>query len=330
MLGLRGVRHMKIVSIAALAILGLGALPASAQPIISAKSGTISDVMGKVYLGNQLIEPSLTRFPDVKENAVLRTTEGRAEVLLPPGVFFRLGESGSFRMITNRLIDTRLELLTGSAILEADQIVKDTNVTVVAGNAAVTFSKAGLYRFDMQPPRLKVFKGFADVEIGGRNIAVSTGRRLDLDGAASVQKFDTEDTDALDNWNQRRSEYVAQANVSAANYARQNGLALMDNSWMWNPYLGMYTFLPCTGLMYSPYGYMFWSPVTVGRIYYNPPPVLQTGRFGRPAGAPGTPSGYSGTLGSRSSGMAATRSGSPGPMPSGAASMGRGGAGGHR
>jgi len=101
-------------------ILALSAIPALAQPVISAKSGLISYVEGKVYLGDQIVEPSPTRFPDVKENAVVRTAEGRAEVLLTPGVVLRLGENGSFKMLTNRLIDTRLELLTGSAVVEAD------------------------------------------------------------------------------------------------------------------------------------------------------------------------------------------------------------------
>ena len=47
------------------------------------------------------------------------TEEGLAEVLLPPGFTLRLGENSSIRMITNRLIDTRVELSTGSAIVDA-------------------------------------------------------------------------------------------------------------------------------------------------------------------------------------------------------------------
>src|ERR1700694_1665074 len=122
---------MKPVWIAVLtvAILALGAIPAAAQPVISAKSGLISSVDGKVYLGDQLVEPSSTHFPDIKENTVVRTEEGRAEVLLTPGVVLRIGENASFKMITNRLIDTRLELLAGSGVVEADEIAKDTNVT---------------------------------------------------------------------------------------------------------------------------------------------------------------------------------------------------------
>ena len=93
-------------------------------------------------------KPNSAVFPEVKENQQLKTEEGRAEVLLTPGVFLRLGENSSFRMITNRLIDTRLEFLSGAAIVEAEDIGKDNSVTVVYGDATVHPLKKGIYRFD--------------------------------------------------------------------------------------------------------------------------------------------------------------------------------------
>src|SRR5438552_2866779 len=126
----------------ALCALTLGALTASAQPVISAKAGTIALIEGKVFVGDQAVEPSLTKFPDVKENTVLRTEEGRAEVLLTPGIVLHIGENSSFKMVTNRLIDTRLELLTGSAIVDAVEIAKDTSVTLVCKDGTVAINKA--------------------------------------------------------------------------------------------------------------------------------------------------------------------------------------------
>ena len=207
-------------------ILALSVIPALAQPVISAKSGVISYVEGKVYLGDQIVEPSPTRFPDVKENAVVRTAEGRAEVLLTPGVVLRLGENSSFKMLTNRLIDTRLNLLTGSAVVEADEIAKDTNVTLVCKDGTVSLDKKGLYRFDTAPARIKVFDGLASVQVAGQNILVAAGKMLSLGGeVASVEKFDKEDTDSLDNWSKRRGELVAMANVSAAKQVHDSGCA---------------------------------------------------------------------------------------------------------
>ena len=53
--------------------------------------------------------------------------------------------------------------------------------------------------------------------------------------------------------------------------------------WAFNPYFGMYTYVPCNGRYASPYGFVFWSPLTVGRVY-APRPVYAPG-FGNGAGA---------------------------------------------
>ena len=287
---------------------------------LGSKSGLISYVEGKVYLGDQLVEPSPTRFPDVKENAVVRTAEGRAEVLLTPGVVLRLGENSSFKMITNRLIDTRLELLTGSAVVEADEIAKDTNVTLVSKDGTVSLGKKGLYRFDTAPARLKVFEGLASAQVAGQNFEVAGGKMLGLGGTiASVEKFNKEDTDSLDNWSRRRGELVAMANVSAAKQVHDSGCAGFSfvtpvstsqpcpadpcaPGWRYNPWFGVITYIPCGGGAWSPYGYRYWSPGMVTRAFYAPPPSFGNRGLGGFGGGPSyqtmgpTSGGYSGTV----------------------------------
>src|SRR5215469_7081785 len=128
-------------------VLALVTLPVAAQPVISAKSGVVSYTEGSVKLADQAIEATATSFPEVKEKSVLRSEEGRAEVLLTMGVILRMGDNASLTIITNRLIDTRMELLGGSHIIEADEIQKDNNLTVLAKESTVLISKRGLYRF---------------------------------------------------------------------------------------------------------------------------------------------------------------------------------------
>src|SRR4051812_18635227 len=147
------------------AVLTLGAIPALAQPVISAKSGVVSYVMGKVMVGDQAVEPSETKLTEIKENAILRTEEGRAEVLLTLGTILRTGENASFKMITNRLIDTRLELLSGSHIVEVAEVSKDNNLTIVAKEATVVINKKGLYRFDVDQSQIKVYDGVLGVQM---------------------------------------------------------------------------------------------------------------------------------------------------------------------
>lgn len=348
---------MKPIRIAGLLTIGLafGAVSAYAQPVIGAKSGVVNIAEGKVYLADQLLELQPTQFPDIKENAILRTEEGRAEVLLTPGVFLRVWENSSFKMISNRLIDTRIELLSGSAIIEADEISKDTALTVICKDGTITLSKIGLYRFDTQPAQMKVFaKGPAEVTVGGQSYSVSQGKLITLGGTlAVVEKFNAESTDSLDHWSRRRGEVVAQANVSAANRAStsmgtnpcgsiyRTGPVLRQQlgNWGYNPYYGLITYIPCGGNIYSPYGYRLWSPSGIYRAFYAPRPTYNGGGFGGYNSMPNygtmgaSSGGYSGAMSSGSSGAgvsapAAASSGGSSAGSAGGASVGSGSGGG--
>jgi hypothetical protein len=129
-------KHTWILGLAVV-ILALAAIPAVAQPVVSAKSGTIAYIEGNVFLDEQPVEVSVSHFPNIQEKSVVRTEEGRAEILLTPGVTLRLGEKGSLRMITNRLIDTRLELTGGSAVVVADRSTWKTRTAWTTGAICV-------------------------------------------------------------------------------------------------------------------------------------------------------------------------------------------------
>ncbi|HUB79422.1 MAG TPA: hypothetical protein VMB03_11520 [Bryobacteraceae bacterium] len=258
-------------SLETVAILALAAITASAQPIISAKSGVIAGVEGKVLLDNAEVQDSATHFPEMKEGSILRTEAGRVELMLPPGFMLRMGENGALKLISNRLIDTRVEMQAGSAVVEVDQTKPDFNVTIALKDGQVTLAKAGVYRFDMQPAQLKVFRGLATVAIGGETVMVASGKMLPLAGAVtSAQKFDPEQTDALDNWSTRHAEAMAMANLSGAKYSNDSYTAPpAGNSWIFNPYYGMYTYMPMVGTMCNPfYGLCFYSPMTAYRAFY--------------------------------------------------------------
>lgn len=372
-------------------VLAAASMTAWAQSVISAHSGLIHYVEGQVYLGDKLVESQAGTFPEVKENAQLRTGEGRAEVLLTPGVFLRLGENSSFRMVTNRLIDTRLEFLSGSAVVEAADIPKDNSVTVVYKDSAVHFAKKGIYRFDANPGQLRVYDGEAAVSAGEKSLEVKEGHALAFDTLA-MSNFDKKAGDALARWSERRAEYIAMANVSAANTLRTSamygdsygygaggyglggygvggyglGYGGYGGGWFFNPYFGMYTYVPgMMGAYYSPYGYRLWSPFDVymaympglyygygpnyyggggyGRAYNNAGyhasvPARSTASRGSTAtiarsGAAGSGRGYSGGGrsggGSISSGVSSGRASSPvSSAPAGGGGMGRGGSGG--
>ena len=108
-------------------------------------------------------------------------------------------------------------------MLEVDQTSEDYNVNMTLKDGMVGLSKVGVYRFDSEPARIKVFHGLATVQVGDQSVMVGTGKMLALTGGATTaEKFDVEQTDALDNWSRRRAEAMALANISGAKYSNDN------------------------------------------------------------------------------------------------------------
>lgn len=246
-----------------------------AQTIVSARSGLIHYVMGEAWLGDQRVEPKAGEFPSIPENGEFRTGEGRAEVLLNTGTFLRLGEYTTVKMISTRLADTRVAILEGSVLVEAAEILEDNRVTLVYNDTSVEVLKRGVYRIDTNPALLKVYDGQAAVAIAGENVVVKEARMLALDGKSTgTEKFDTEIGDSLYRWAKRRSQAIAMANASAARSLSKSGLRLMRGGWHWNPYYGMFTYIPRSGVIYSPFGFAYYAPGSVHQVYAPPPPVL--------------------------------------------------------
>src|ERR1017187_2225080 len=133
------------------------------QSVISARSGLIHYIEGQVTLDGKNVEVKYSQFPEVRDGQILKTGEGRAEVLLTPGVFLRLPENSSFRMVSNRLTDTRIEALSGSLMIEHGEINQDNQVTLLYKDRSISFLKSGLFRLDAENGLFKVYQGEARV-----------------------------------------------------------------------------------------------------------------------------------------------------------------------
>ncbi len=253
-----------------LALTLIGAASAWGQNALSAHSGMVHYVEGRVLLDGQPVEPKATEFPEVKNDQTLATEEGRAEVLLTPGVFLRLSEDSSFRMISNRLSDTSFEVVSGEALIEVMELLKDNAIAVRFKGATASVAKRGLYRFDADKGILRVYEGEVGLSFGNQNIVARKGKEVAVGDGLQASNFDSKDTDPFYRWAERRAEYIATANVSAAQQAGSMGLLSSAGSWAYNPYYGMFTYLPGYGYGYSPFGSAFYSPLTVGNFYaYN-------------------------------------------------------------
>jgi hypothetical protein len=271
-----------------LALAVFGAASAWSQSIISAHSGVIHYVEGQVSVDGKAVQPKFAEFPDVRTGQTLAAEDGRAEILLTPGVFLRVAEASSVRMISNKLADTRVEILTGSALVEVGELLADNAIALQFHDAQIALLKKGLYRIDADPGRLRVYDGEARATSGSQTLSVKRGHEVEFGAALEARGFDTKSTDAFYRWGGRRAEYIAEANVSAAKAVNDRGLGYASSgyagSWAWNPYFGLFTYLPGNGIYYSPFGWAYYSPAFVNYLYM---PVYRGGYSGG-YNAPGT------------------------------------------
>jgi FecR protein len=294
----------------------LAAGSACAQYVISSHSGVIQYVEGRAYLADKPIEPKFGQFPDIKENQEFRTEDGRAEILLTPGVFLRLGENSAIRMLSTRLTNTRVEMLSGSAMIESTELPKDNAIELVYKKDSIRLEKQGLYRIDTEPAHFQVYEGEAVVTDPSGQLTLKSGKQTNLAGVLMAENFDrkADDQDALYRWSDRRASYVAQANVASAaavgnSYSGGYGSGSYGygglgyglgstgfgynpaflGGWAFNPMFGMYTYMPYSGFGYSPFGYTYYSPTTVAYA-----PMYGGSGYGYGAAGPGRVSGLSG------------------------------------
>jgi hypothetical protein len=116
-------------------------------------------------------------------------------------------------------------------------------------------------------------------------------------GVTTTERFDVEQTDALDNWSRRRAEAMAVANVSGAKYSSPGNYPSQgnggSNTWVYNPYYDMYTYIPMSGAMCNPfYGLCFYSPMAAYQTFIMMPMMYgyspSVGGYHSNAANPGT------------------------------------------
>lgn len=263
----------------------------SSKYVISAEAGGVNYVEGKVVVqrddetSGYLLKGDEVNIGEVVETAA----DGKAEILLNPGSYARLGGNTSFEFLDNSLEDLQLKLNRGSAIFEV-LTTDDIFVTVNTPNASFTIVKTGIYRVDVLKDgtgKLEVWKGRA--QIGeDKESKVKKGRTATVDGdEVAIAKFDRDERDSFEEWSRDRSKLLAKANsnferrnirdplISSFNMNRWN---LYDSFgvWVYDPFWGAYTFLPFGYGWASPYGFRYrrdlWYCRLPGYVYYSPPP----------------------------------------------------------
>ena len=238
----------------------------------TAMPGTLNYVEGQASIGEQTLDSHAVGNADLQNGQVLETGNGKAEILLTPGVYLRVGSNSSVKMISNSLTNTEVTVNQGEAMVEVDQIYHENNLRISQPGADTKLMKTGLYDFDATNGTVRVFDGKAVVTADDHNIMVKKNHELAFNNsklkAAGFDKDQVTKNDDLYRWSSLRSEYLSEANVNEARTYYVNGWygpGWWGPGWYWDPWFAGYTFLPGSGFFYNPFGWGFYSPLMVWR-----------------------------------------------------------------
>jgi hypothetical protein len=253
---------------------GVLALPAASANVNRnlAVPGTLNYVEGQVAMEGQTLDSKSVGSADLQPGRVLTTGIGKAEFLLTPGVFVRLGDNTSVKMISPGLTTTEIALTQGEAMVEVDQIYPQNDIRIEQNGGTTQLLKVGLYDFDASRNFVRVFDGKAQVTSNDDRVTVKGGHAVALDTTSKLKarKFDKKDYAATDlyRWSSLRSNYLTEANVDAARTYIVDGWygpGWIGAGWYWDPWFSAYTFIPGGGIFYNPFGWGFYSPLWVYR-----------------------------------------------------------------
>lgn len=177
--------------------------------------------------GNTVGQPHL-----VAGSELVTRGDGRAEVLLTPGVVLWVGPN-SRMVVTSISADAcSVELTSGDALLQVLANSSSGTVTLKTSGSTLSFAKPGLFRLSASEPR-----------------------------AAPPVK------DELWRWARQRDARLAQANLDAAKTVRDHHEMIARPIWAWDEPARLFTYLPLRSQQTSFFGAVYWSPEYVHNAF---------------------------------------------------------------
>jgi hypothetical protein len=270
---------MRVAKLSALCSAALAlvlSLPAWATQ--TAVPGTLNYVEGNAAMEAQSLDSNSIGSARLQPGQSLTTQNGKAEILLTPGVFLRVGDNSSVNLISPDLTNTRVAVNKGEAMVEVDQLYPENDLQVLEDGVNTRLEKTGLYAFDADQNQIRVFEGQALAREGDHQIKIKGGHELAMNTNRpyKAQSFDKKQYEQSDlyRWSSLRSSYLAEANEGAARTYIVNGWygpGWIGAGWYWNPWYSAFTFIPGGGFLYSPFGWGFYSPLWAYRapLFYG-------------------------------------------------------------
>jgi len=244
---------------------------------VSAKPGAVNFIQGEVSVNGESVWTSNLKSTFLGANDVIVVKNGKAEVLLTPGVFLRLGDNSEVRMIKPSLIETQLEIVSGESMIEVDDLVPGSSIAIMDHGSSTTLVKPGLYRFSERS--IATLEGKAEVALGDKKIDLKKDKEVQIGDTLVLGKVDLSQDDELFAWSNTRAQYNAAATYAGSTQAYQAGgygfSSYSSPGWYWNSPFNSYMWMPGNGAFYCPFGYGFYGPgvvayaPVVGLAYYG-------------------------------------------------------------
>ena len=253
-------------------LLSLATLSATAfgQNANPARPGTLNYVEGQASIEGRPLSTRSIGNTELQAGQTIATANGKAEVLLTPGVFLRLGNDSTVQMVSPNLTHTEVRIERGQAQVEVDQLFDQNRLLIDQANGQTQILKRGLYSFDAARASVQVFDGKANVYPGTdlntdvKPVEIKGDRQFTLTGdMIKPQKFDKNSAEGdLYHWGSLRSEYLGQESANLSEEYADN--AGYNPGWYWGGSPYGYAFYPGDGLFWGGYGGGFYSPYFIG------------------------------------------------------------------
>jgi hypothetical protein len=237
-----------------------------AAPARMPRPGALNSVQGQVTVDGREVVPARIRSEALGAKQAIRTWRGRAELLLTPGTYLRIGNHSEARLLSRSLENTRVRVVRGTALLEAEAGYK-SDLTVEMDGTRTKIDKKGLYGFNASRKAIAVLHGKATVYDGQSRVTLKNNRHLLIGsekrlrpGKLNKRAFQST---PLFRWSMLRNRYEAEAKRSVQRQLAQTG-RWYGPGWYWSGFWGFYTYLPSAGWYAGPYFAPYGPPYLYG------------------------------------------------------------------